>query len=46
MLDDFKDINSSIFNYEENIYNKDKLYDTLSLLFLSLLDLGLIEIEQ
>lgn len=46
MLDNFKDINASIFNYEENIYNKDKLYDTLSLLFLSLLDLGLIEIEQ
>ncbi len=44
-LDSFSSINEKIFNYEEMEYNKSKLYDTLSLLFISLLDLGIIEIE-
>lgn len=43
MLDYFKSINYNIFNYQEKKYNKDNKYVTLSLLFISLLDLGLIE---
>ena len=46
MLDSFKDTNLNIFNYQECKFNKDKKYITLSLLFLSLIDLGLIEIDE
>jgi len=45
-IDSFNEINKSIFNYEENEYQKYNNYDTLSLLLISLLDLGIIEIEN
>ena len=45
-LDDFKDKNIEIFNYQERYFNKNKVYVTLSLLFLSLIDLGLVSIEE
>ena len=45
-LDDFADSNKEIFNYEENEYASSKAYDVLSLLIISLIDLGIIEIEN
>lgn len=45
-LDDFKKINLEIFDYEEKCFNKRKVYITLSLLIISLIDLGIIEITQ
>lgn len=40
-LDNFKDTNLQIYNYEENHYRKTKKYKLLSLLCAALLDLGL-----
>lgn len=45
-LDSFSPINEKIFKYEEEKFNKSGYYDTLSLLFISLIDLGIIEIEE
>ncbi|MBV4447886.1 hypothetical protein KM799_14915 [Clostridium tyrobutyricum] len=45
-LDNFKDTNLNIYNYEENHYRKTKKYKLLSLLCAALLDLGLIAIEE
>lgn len=45
-LDNFKDTNLKIYNYEENHYRKTKKYKLLSLLCAALLDLGLIAIEE
>lgn len=43
-IDNFGDCNMDIFNYEENVFSKEKLYQALSLVCISLIDLGLIEI--
>ena len=43
-LDDFKSTNMSIFEYEETKWGKDRLYSTLSLISISLLDLGIVEL--
>lgn len=43
-LDNFADINLTIFKSEEKNYQKNKVYYTLSLIVLSLIDLGIIEI--
>ena len=43
-IDDFESTNSTIFNYEENVFSTEKLYRALSLVCISLLDLGLIEL--
>lgn len=43
-LDDFSSINKDILAYEDNYYNLNKNYKTLSLIFISLLDLGIIEL--
>jgi hypothetical protein len=45
-LDDFKNNNISIYNYQENYHMKTKKYKLLSLLAIALLDLGLIIIED
>ena len=42
-IDNFKDTNSNIFNYEEGIYNN-KGYLALSLFTISLIDLGIIKL--
>lgn len=43
-IDNFEDSNMDIFNYEENIFSKEELYQALSLVCISLIDLGLIEV--
>ena len=45
-LDNFGLSNRMIFNYQENYYNYNKVYNILSLLCISFIDLGLIEIEE
>lgn len=45
-IDDFSKQNREIYQYEECSYDKEGLYQALSLLCISLLDLGLIEIEK
>ena len=45
-LDDFRKYNLEIFNHENNYYNKYDVFDTLSLIILSLLDLNVLEIED
>ena len=42
-VDEFGECNQTIFEYEEMEYNKEGLYRALSLLCISLLDLGLME---
>ena len=42
-LDSFSEINKHIFNLENDHYNHSKCYYILSLIFVALLDLGLIE---
>ncbi len=44
-LDNFYETNEIIINYEEDYYTKNKKYKLLSLLCISLIDLGLIEIN-
>lgn len=44
-IDNFGDCNMDIFNYEETAFTKEELYQTLSLVCISLIDLALIEIE-
>lgn len=44
-IDNFRNCNMSIFDYEEDTYEKETLYRALSLICISLIDLGLIEIE-
>ena len=46
LLDNFQEDNIKIFNYEEKMFNKKNTYKTLSLLILSLIDLGIIELEN
>lgn len=45
-IDDFKRTNIAAFEFEENIFDKEQVYNCLSLLTVSLLDLGLIEIQE
>ena len=45
-LNNFEDINIQIFEYEEQEFFASKGYDTLSLLFISLIDIGIIEIDD
>lgn len=42
-LDSFSEINKHIFNLENDHYNQSECYYILSLIFVALLDLGLIE---
>lgn len=42
--DDFARQNQEIYQYEEGVYGREKVYQTLSLLCISLLDLGLVEV--
>lgn len=44
-IDNFGDCNNSIFEYQEECFSKENAYHILSLLCISLVDLGLIEIE-
>lgn len=44
-LDNFESTNKSVFNYEETKWKKDRLYTSLSLLSISLLDLGIINLS-
>lgn len=46
LLDKFGNTNNKILNMEENYYFNHETYITLSLLILSLLDLGIIEISE
>lgn len=46
MLDDFRNINDNVFNYEEKYYLRNNVYRTLSLFIFSLIDLNLIEIND
>lgn len=43
-IDNFGDCNMGIFNYEESIFSKEEVYRALSLVCISLIDLGLIDI--
>lgn len=43
-LDNFKDCNIKIFNYEEKEYEKYNRYILLSMLFVSFVDLGIVEL--
>lgn len=45
-LDKFSECNLRIFDYEENVYSNELVYHVLSLICISLIDLGLIEIED
>ena len=43
-IDNFFNSNKAIFEYEEEVYSKESVYQALSLLCISLIDLGLIEV--
>lgn len=45
-IDHFGSCNMSIFEFEECTYSKEELYSALSLISISLIDLGIIEIEN
>lgn len=45
-IDNFGDCNMSIYEYQERIYSEEKLYHLLSLMCISLIDLGLIEVDD
>lgn len=45
-LDNFKRVNSEVFEHEEHCFISNKVYLTLSLLIVSLIDLGIIEITD
>lgn len=44
-IDNFGDCNMDIFNYEETAFSQEELYRALSLVCISLIDLGLIELD-
>ena len=44
-IDEFGGYNRAIFEFQEKEYGKEKLYRVLSLLCMSLIDLGLLEVE-
>ena len=44
-LDNFRNCNMTIFNYEEDTYEIETAYRALSLVCISLIDLGLVEVE-
>ena len=43
-IDNFGDCNMDIFNYEETTFSEEEMYRALSLVCISLIDLGLIEV--
>ena len=45
-IDNFGGCNMDIFNYEEAVFSKEKMYQALSLVCISLIDLGLIEVTS
>lgn len=45
-LDQFGESNKRIFDFEEMEFSKESLYRALSLLCISLIDLGLLELEE
>ena len=47
-VDHFRETNIQVFDYEENVFalDSESLYNCLSLLAVSLIDLGLIEIQD
>lgn len=45
-IDNIGEHNKEIFQYEETVYETESVYRALSLLCVSLMDLGLIEIES
>lgn len=45
-IDEFGECNRAIFEFEEMEYSKERLYRALSLLCISLIDLGLLEIDK
>lgn len=45
-IDNFGDCNMKIFNYEENEFATEQVYRALSLICVSLIDLGLIEVDS
>jgi len=45
-IDHFGSCNMNIFEFEECAYSKEELYQALSLISISLIDLGIIEIEN
>ena len=45
-LDDFSIANEDVFKNEESFYSKNKCYETVSLFFISLLDLGIIDVDD
>lgn len=45
-IDHLKELNIKVFNLEESIYSEEEVYHCLSLLAISLIDLGVIDIES
>lgn len=45
-LDDFRECNKRIYDYQDSFYSDNKKFKLLSLLCVALMDLGLIEIEE
>ena len=45
-LDDMEETNNSILDYEDNYFKKNNTYKTLSLLLISFIDLGIIELDD
>ncbi|MBR6513682.1 MAG: hypothetical protein IKT46_02490 [Clostridia bacterium] len=45
-IDNFKELNVKIFDLEESTYSQESMFNCLSLLAFSLIDLGLVEIES
>lgn len=44
-MDNFKDINMKVFQYEDKKWNEEKVYTTLSMLAASFIDLGIASVE-
>lgn len=44
-IDNFENLNVKVFDFEESVYSKEEVYNCLSLLAISLIDLDLINIE-
>lgn len=45
-IDEFYKTNKEIFEFEEAVYEKDKEYHAISLLMISLIDLGIVQIHE
>lgn len=44
-VDEFGECNKAVFDYEENKHNQEDVYKALSLVCISFIDLGLLEVE-